>query len=111
MSRTVSFKNQRPRLRLEMNDGTIIRVTVPTTDMVEAMKENFESLTVVLNGRGAEQKKALYTLAAELINCNLDAERVTVADLVNRYDWAVDDLVKFYVDYMAFIESIEQEKN
>lgn len=111
MVRTTSFKEKRPRLRLEMDDETIIRVTVPTVDMVEEFKASLPELMTVLKGEGPETKKALYELAANLINCNLDAERVTVADLVNKYDWSVEDLTKFYLDYMAFIEAIEKEKN
>lgn len=111
MARTTSFKDKRPRLRLEMDDETIIRVTVPTVEMVEELKTSLPSLMAVLKGEGPETKKALYELAANLINCNLDAERVTVADLVNKYDWSVEDLTKFYLDYMAFIEEIEKEKN
>ena len=111
MVRTTSYKDKRPRLRLEMDEETIIRVTVPTVDMVEEFKASLPELMTVLKGEGPETKKALYELAAKLINCNLDAERVTVADLVNRYDWSVEELTKFYLDYMAFIESIENEKN
>ena len=111
MARVTSYKDKRPRLRLEMDEETIIRVTVPTVDMVEEFKAKLPELMIVLKGEGPETKKALYELAANLINCNLDAERVTVADLVNKYDWAVEDLTKFYLDYMAFIEDIENEKN
>ena len=111
MVHTSSFKDKRPRLRLEMDDETIIRVTVPTVEMVEEFKSALPELMTVLKGEGPETKKALYALAANLINCNLDAERVTVADLVNKYDWSVEDLTKFYLDYMAFIEDIENGKN
>jgi hypothetical protein len=111
MVHTTSFKEKRPRLRLEMDDETIIRVTVPTVEMVEEFKDALPALMPVLKGEGPESKKALYELAANLINCNLDAERVTVADLVNKYDWSVEELTKFYLDYMAFIEGLEKEKN
>ena len=111
MVHTSSFKTKRPRLRLEMDDETIIRVTVPTVEMVEEFKDALPALMPVLKGEGPESKKALYELAANLINCNLDAERVTVADLVNKYDWSVEELTKFYLDYMAFIEGVENEKN
>lgn len=111
MARVTSYKDKRPRLRLEMDEETIIRVTVPTVEMVEEFKVSLPQLRLVLNGTGPEAKKALYELAANLINCNLDAERVTVADLVNKYDWSVEDLTKFYLDYMAFIEELENEKN
>lgn len=111
MSDIFTYKNKRPRLRVELDAETIVRVTVPTTDLVEETKANLAELTAVLNGTGAEQKKALYTLAATLINFNLDAVTVTVADLVNKYDWALDDLVDFYLKYMAFIDELENEKN
>ncbi len=111
MTRTTSYKDKRSRLRVELDEETIVRVTVPTVDMVEEFKESLPELLAVLKGEGPDSKKALYELAANLINCNLDAERVTVADLVNKYDWALEDLTKFYLDYMAFIESVENEKN
>jgi hypothetical protein len=111
MARTTSYKDKRPRLRVELDEETIIRVTVPTVDMVEEFKASLPDLLTVLKGTGPETKKALYELAANLIHCNLDAERVTVSDLVNKYDWALEDLTKFYLDYMAFIEGIENEKN
>lgn len=111
MVRITSYKDKRPRMRLELDEKTIIRVTVPTVDMVEEFKASLPELLAALKGEGPESKKALYELAANLINCNLDAERITVEDLVNTYDWALEDLTKFYLDYMAFIESIENEKN
>lgn len=111
MVRTTSYKDKRPRLRVELDEETIIRVTVPTVDMVEEFKASLPDLLPALKGEGPDTKKALYELAANLINCNLDAERVTVADLINTYDWALEDLTRFYLDYMAFIESIENEKN
>ena len=111
MAKVNSYKDKRPRLRLELDEETIIRVTVPTVDMVEEFRASLPELLTVLKGTGPDSKKALYEMAANLINCNLDAERVTVADLVNKYDWALEDLTKFYLDYQAFIESIENEKN
>jgi vacuolar-type H+-ATPase subunit D/Vma8 len=38
MARTTSYKDKRPRLRVELDEETIIRVTVPTVDMVEEFK-------------------------------------------------------------------------
>lgn len=111
MADILSFKNKRPRLRIEMDDDTIINVAVPTVEMVEEMKASLPMLTAALNAKGAESRRALYSLAAKLINNNLDAERVTVDDLVHKYEWAVEELVQFYLAYKGFIESIEHEKN
>ena len=98
-------------MRLELDSNTVIHVAVPTVDMVEEFKENLPSLRIALQGDGAEMKQALCALTVKLINCNLDAVRITLADLIDKYDWALEDFVKFYLDYQAFIEEVENEKN
>lgn len=112
MGKTIDFRAlQKPFLKLIMNDGTEIRVTTPTADLVENVRANLSELINVLKGEGAEQKKALYDLAARLIDCNLDAVKVSADSLRNEYDWSVEDLTVFYTAYVEFIEEIENAKN
>ena len=113
-TKTLDFRAlKRPFLRLVIDneEETIIRVTTPTADMVEDFRANLPELLEVLKGNGAEQKIALYDMAAKLISCNLDAVDVTAKTLTDEYDWSVSDLTVFFTAYTEFLEEIESAKN
>lgn len=113
-TKTLDFRAlKRPFLRLVIDNEaeTVIRVTTPTVDMVEEFRANLPELLEVLKGDGAEQKQALYDMAARLISNNLDAVVVTTKTLTDEYDWSVADLTVFFTAYTEFLEEIEQAKN
>ena len=73
----------KPTIELTLRDEahTVVHVTVPSTGLVEKLMANADQLRAAVDGTNAEAIKAVFTLAAELINFNLDGLRVTAEEL------------------------------
>lgn len=114
MPKTLDFNSyRRPELVLVMKDDaqTVIHVTTPTLQLVEELKANLPELQRALTAGDAESSKMLYTLAARLINCNLDGLTVTGPELAKKYRLNLKDMTDFYEVYLEFIEEIKAAKN
>lgn len=111
---TIDFNSlSRPMVLLVMRDAakTQIHLTVPTVGLVERLKANIPTLQQALNGEENELRPALYDLAADLINCNLDAIRVSGGELAGQYAMTMADLVAFFDGYTNFLTEVEHTKN
>lgn len=101
-----------PTLVLLLEGDVVVHITAPTLDMVAEVNRSRSTLEAILQGEKAEQKqRAIYDLAAKLINCNEDDFSTTAFELLTRYRWGLRAVQKFFEDYQDFIESIEQAKN
>lgn len=116
MAKTLNFNTlKRPTLPLVMMDEaqTLIKVTSPSTALVEELQAVAPDLTEALNSADEDPAgiQAIYDLAARLMSHNLDGIPVTVDDLRNKYKLGLEELVFFYMAYVDFIEEIKTTKN
>lgn len=101
-----------PTMVLLLSGDVVVHITAPTYDLIAELNRSKVVLESILNGDKTERtQQALYDLAAKLINCNEDDFHVTAQELAIKYRWSARAVGKFFEDYQAFIESIEQEKN
>lgn len=103
----------KPTMALILPEGTTVHVCAPTVELVEELREGSDLLFETLQGADTNPatKKAVYELAAKFINCNLDLFEVTAAELATKYGLSLQHLKGFYVDYVNFLETIQNEKN
>lgn len=114
MPKILDFNSyRRPELVLVMKDdkSTILHVTTPTQQLVEEFSANLIELQKALTGDDDIATRTVYTLAAKLINCNLDGVTVTPLDLAKKYCMNKEDMALFWSAYMEFIEEIKKAKN
>lgn len=107
-----SYRN--PVLRLTMKDpcATKILVTTPTVGLTEKLRANLPELQTALVGKDAAASRAIYELAADLINCNVSGITVTAEELAGKYNLDLEfDLPAFYERYVNFISAIKNAKN
>lgn len=104
---------KRPTLELTMKDKkhTIIRVTTPKESSIERLDAMGKELREIVDNGDRAETKAVFELAAELINFNLDDLTVTADELKSVYKLNLEDLVVFFAAYMDFITEIEKAKN
>lgn len=101
-----------PTMVLLLDGDVVVHITAPQYELIAELEYSKAALASILNGEKVERKqKAIYDLAAKLINCNEDDFHVTAQELQVNYRWGARAVAKFFEDYKAFIESIEQEKN
>ncbi len=102
-----------PTLTTVLPDGTVVHVCAPTVELVNELRASSRKLTAILNGEegDARTKKAVYELAAKLLNCNDDDFSVTAEDLAVTHRTSLRALKVFFDDYADFIRLIENEKN
>ena len=119
MAKTLDFnKLHRPVLPLVMCDEakTVIKVTTPSEALIEELQETLPELEVVMSGEDEDAVDCCYTLAAQLVSCNLAGLDVTAEELRTVY-WPKDKiinnlyLVTFYDAYASFISEIHNAKN
>lgn len=105
----------RPTMTLVLPDdnGTTVHLCAPTVELVEELRGGSDVLFAALRGErgGAESKRAVYELAANLINCNTDLFETTTPELAKRYRVSVEHLQHFFVDYVSFLDEIQNAKN
>jgi len=114
MAKVLDFNAiERPVLELIMQDAarTHIRVSTPTESLVEELAELAPQLEKVLQSKDAESVKAIYDLAARLINCNRDLIKVTPEELRDKYSMNFESLVIFFGAYVDFINEMTNAKN
>lgn len=102
-----------PTMTVVLPDGTAVHVCVPTVELVEELRRSSRKLNAILNGDegDAPTKKAVYELAAKLLNCNEDDFTVTAEGLAIQHRASLKALRVFFDDYVKFINSIEKAKN
>lgn len=109
---TFSFNRHRPPiLPIEMTDGTVIHVSLPTVDLQEELRAYAGDFDALLSGGNADKVEALYGLAARLLSCNRNLLKVTAEDLRKTYHLDTEDLVEFFHAYVTFLQGIEKAKN
>lgn len=114
MPRTIDLNEEsRPTLLFIMKDEnkTKVHITTPSVALVKELRRNLTQLQEVMKGAGPETNKAVYTLAAKLINCNLDFFKTTGEELETKYHVSVHDLIIFYTAYLEFLQEIDDAKN
>lgn len=109
--RTLDLNNvQRPTLELALGDEnrTVVHIGLPKeADIQELQRTDFVSLA----SGDSIGIKAVYELAARLINFNRDDIKVTGAELRGKYGMDLELVVLFFNCYMDFITEVTREKN
>lgn len=102
-----------PVMTVLMADDTVVHVSAPSVNLIDEIKASRRTLESVLNGEQGTNKlkRAIYDLAAKMINCNEDDFVTTGYELLTRYRWSLRAVDIFFTDYKAFIETLENEKN
>lgn len=105
----------RPTMTLVLPDdnGTTVHLCAPTVELVEELRGGSDVLFAVLRGENgdAETRRAVYELAANFINCNIDLFETTAQELAKRYCVSMEHLQHFFVDYVSFLDEIQNAKN
>lgn len=105
----------RPTMTLVLPDeqGTTVHLCAPTVELVEELREGSATLFAALRGEKGDEhtRRAVYELAANFINCNIDLFTVTADELARKYKVSVEHLQYFFVDYVAFLDEIQNAKN
>ena len=102
-----------PTMTIVLPDGTAVHVCAPTVELVDELRRGSRKLNAVLKGEegDARTKKAVYELAAKLINCNEDDFTVTAESLAIQHRASLRALRIFFDDYVTFLRTLETEKN
>lgn len=102
-----------PTMTLVLPDETVVHVCAPTVELVDELKGSRRRLNAILEGQegDAQSKRAVYELAAKLINCNEDDFTTTPQDLAVKHRVSLRALHVFFEDYVYFLKTIENEKN
>ena len=105
----------RPTMTLVRPDaqGTTIHLCAPTVELVEELREGSAALFATLRGENgdAQTSRAVYELAANFINCNIDLFTTTAEELTRKYGVGLEHLQYFFIDYVDFLEEIQNAKN
>jgi hypothetical protein len=114
MAKKLDFNSiKKPTLEITMKDDdcTTFRVTTPRESCVERLEAMGKELKDIVDRGDRAEARAVYELAAELFNFNLDNIKVTAEDLRDVYRLDLEDMVVFFAAYMDFITEINNAKN
>ena len=104
---------KRTTMTLVMKDDnkTVVHLCCPNRGTVTKIQQTLPDLQRALSGEGAEASRAVYELAADLINNNLDNFKTTADELLRVYEMNLEDMAVFYTSYVDFISYFEKAKN
>ena len=100
-------------MTLVLPGETVVHVCAPTVELVGELRRGRRKLDAVLRGDEGDDraKKAVYELAAKLINCNDDDFETTAQELAVLHRVSLRALKVFFEDYAKFLKTLETEKN
>ena len=103
----------RPSMTTILPDGTILHLSAPTVELVNELKEGSTVLFANLRGEhgDAATREAVYAFTAKVINCNYDNFEVTPEALATTHGMDYKVLEAFFLEYVAFLQSLEKQKN
>ena len=108
------YNNRQPTMPMALRgaDGQriVLHICVPTVDLADKIREILPALKEVADGL-TESTGPVYAVAAAVISRNLQGHTVTVDDLQTVHALSLDDLYKFYEEYVAFLRGVERAKN
>ena len=114
MAKALNFRKfEQPTLPINMNDAeeTLFTCVAPTVELVERLEANQEDIVAVLRAKDRTSVEELWKLTADLISCNREGRKVTVAELKGKYGMNYAMLGAFIFSYMEFLSEIKSAKN
>jgi hypothetical protein len=112
MGKSFNFADvTRQTLEVTLAPDTVLHVTTPPEHLIEKLAAASEAITQLGAGQNKEKVDASYSLAAELISCNLEGTQITADDLRTKYKIAPLVLAAFVAAYMDFINDFHTAKN
>lgn len=104
---------QHPTLPIKLKDEsrTVVHIAPPTVKLLERLQAVAPDLNEIAQQKDNGMIKALYSLIADLINCNDDEYVFTGEDLEGKYNMSLYDVVFFIRAYFDFIKEIQDAKN
>lgn len=102
-----------PTMVLLLAGDVVVHITAPSLDLIDEVNGSKRALDAILRSEknDTQKQKAVYDLAAKLINCNDSDFQTTGFELLTKYRWGARAALKFFEDYQAFIKTLENEKN
>ena len=104
---------QHPTLPITLKDAnrTVVHIAPPTVKLLERLQAVAPDLTEIAQQKDNRMTNALYSLIADLINCNDDGYVFTGESLMGEYNMSLYDVVFFIRAYFDFIKEIQDAKN
>lgn len=104
---------QHPTLPITMKDAnrTVVHIAPPNVKLLERLQAVAPDLKEIAQQGDREVVKALYSLVADLINCNDDGLVFTGAQIEGECNMSLYDLIFFIRAYFDFIKEIQDAKN
>lgn len=113
MARTLDLNNvQQSFMDLTLQDDarTVVHLDITTEENVNRLMSISADLEKLKSGN-REGLAAIYDLAAQIINCNLDYFTTTGQELREKYRMNVYTLIAFFSAYLGFINELSDQKN
>ena len=113
MARTLDLNNvQQSFMDLTLQDDahTVVHLDITTEANVNKLLSISADLEKLKSGN-REGLDAVYDLAAQIINCNLDYFTTTAQELRGKYRMNMYTLIAFFSAYLGFINELSNQKN
>lgn len=98
-------------VKLKDPDQTVVNVSAPTVEMYDRLIALTPELNSVAKKKDGKTIRAVYSLAAELMNFNEDGFEFTAEELRDKYRLTLVDVIRFIAGYLEFQKEITEAKN
>lgn len=104
---------QKPTFPVKLRDEkqTVVTLTAPTVELVDRLIALQPELEAVAKTKDGKTIRAVYSLFADLLNCNDDGLTFTAEELRDVYRLQLLDLIVLTAGYMEFIAEVKNAKN
>lgn len=90
---------------------TVVHLVPPSVELVDRLVAMAPELQGVAEHKDGRTVRAVYTLIADVLNCNDDGFKFTAEELRDAYRLSLLDVFRFTAGYMEFIKEIQDAKN
>lgn len=104
---------QQPTWPIKLKDDaqTIVNLSVPTVELVDRLMAVAPELREVAEQKDGKTIRAVYSLVADIMNCNDDGFKFTAEELRDKYHLTLLDVFRLVAGYMDFIKELQEAKN
>lgn len=99
------------QVKLKDTEQTTVNLTTPTVELVDRLIAATPELQEVAQTKDGRAIKAVYTLVADIMNCNDDGFTFTAEELRDKYKMSLLDVFRLVSGYLDFVKELQDAKN
>lgn len=90
---------------------TVVNLLPPSVELIDRLMAVAPELNAAAEAKDGRTIRAIFSLVADLMNCNDDGYTFTAEELRDKYRLTLLDVFRFVAGYLDFVKEMQNAKN